>query len=52
MRIMCVRYLIAIWEKVLISLWILELGICKSRRSLAFVVCVVPHISSCNFNGW
>jgi hypothetical protein len=28
-RIMCVRYLLAIWEKDSISLGILELGICS-----------------------
>ena len=33
-RIMCVRYLIAIWEKDSISLWILEPKICRSWRSL------------------
>jgi hypothetical protein len=51
-RIMCVRYLIAMWEKDSISLWILELGICRSWRSLTIVVCVVPHMFSCNCNGW
>ena len=29
-RIICVRYLIAIWEKDSINIWILELGICRS----------------------
>ena len=43
-RIMCVRYLVAIWEKDSISLWILELGICRSWRSLTIVVCIVPPI--------
>jgi hypothetical protein len=41
---MCVRYFIAIWEKDSISLWILELGICRSWRSLTVVVCIVPLI--------
>ena len=36
-KIMRVRYLVAI------SLWILELGICRSWRSLTIVVCVVPR---------
>ena len=40
-RIMCVGYLLAIWEKDSISLWILELGICSSWRSLTIVVCIV-----------
>ena len=39
-----VRYLIAIWEKNSISLWILKLGSCRSLRSLTVVVCVVPLI--------
>jgi hypothetical protein len=43
-RIMCVRYLRAIWEKGFISLWILELGICRSWRSLTIVVCIVSFI--------
>ena len=30
LRNMCVGYLIAIWEKDSICLWILELGICRS----------------------
>ena len=29
-RIMCVRYLIGIWEKDSVSLWILKLEICRS----------------------
>ena len=33
-RIMCIRYLIGIWKKDSICLWILELGICTSWRSL------------------
>ena len=33
-RIMGVRYLIAIWKKDSIRLWILELGICTSWGSL------------------
>ena len=41
---MCVSHLIAIWEKDSISLWILELGVCRSWRSLTCVVCIVPHI--------
>ena len=41
---MCVRYLIAIWEKDFIRLWILKLGICRSWRSLTVVVCIVPLI--------
>ena len=41
---MCVRYLIAFWEKNSISLWILELGICRSWRSLIVVVCIMPCI--------
>ena len=41
---MYVRYLIAIWEKDFISLWILELGIYRSWRSLTIVVCIVPLI--------
>jgi hypothetical protein len=43
-RIMCVRYLVAIWEKDSISLWILELEICMSWRSLTIVVYIVPFI--------
>ena len=43
-RIMCVRYLRAIWEKDSISLWSLELGICRSWRSLTVVVCIMPLI--------
>ena len=39
---MSVRCLIAIWEKDFISVWILELGICRSWRSLTIVVCIVP----------
>ena len=41
-RIMCVRYLTTICEKDSISLWILELRICRFWRSLTVVVCVVP----------
>ena len=41
---MCVRYLIAIWEKDCMSLWILELGVCRSWRSLTIVVCIVTLI--------
>ena len=37
-------YLTTISEKNSISLWILELGICRSWRSLTFVVCTVPFI--------
>ena len=40
-RIMCIGYLIAICEKDSIRLWILELGICGSRRSSTIVVCIV-----------
>ena len=40
---MCVRHLIAIWEKDSISLWILELGICRSW-TLTVVVCLIPLI--------
>jgi hypothetical protein len=40
---MCVKHLIAIWEKDSISLWILELGICRSW-SLTVVVCIIPLI--------
>ena len=39
---MCARYLIAIWKKdYSIRLWILELEICKSWRSLTIVVSIV-----------
>jgi hypothetical protein len=41
---MCVWYLIAIWGKDSISLWILELRICKPWSSLTIVVCIVPLI--------
>ena len=41
---MCVKYLIANWEKDSISLWIWELEICRSWRSLTVVVCVAPLI--------
>ena len=41
---MCVRYLIITWEKDSISLWILELGICRPWRSLTVVVCIVSLI--------
>jgi hypothetical protein len=41
---MCVKSLIAIWEKDSISLWILELGICRSWKSIIVVVCKVPLI--------
>ena len=43
-RIMRVKYLIAVWEKDSISLWILELGICRSWRSLTIIACIVPLI--------
>ena len=43
-RIMCVRYLIAVWEKDSISFWILELGICRSWRTLTVVVSKLPRI--------
>jgi hypothetical protein len=43
---MCVRYLIAIWEKDSISLLVLGLEICRSWRSLTIVVCIVPLIPS------
>ena len=42
--IMCVRYLIAIWENDSISLHILELGICRSWRTLIIIVCIEPLI--------
>ena len=41
---MCVRYLATIWDKASISLWILELEICRSWRSLTIVVYMVPFI--------
>ena len=42
---MCVRNLVAIWEKdSSISLWILELDICRSWRCLIVVVCIVPLV--------
>ena len=41
---MCVRYLIEIWEKDSISLWILELEICRSWKGLTILVCIVPLI--------
>ena len=41
---MCVRYLVAIWEKISIGLRILELGICRTWRSSTVVVCRVPLI--------
>ena len=44
LRIMCVRYLVAIWEKNSIGLRILELGICRTWRSSTVVVCRVPLI--------
>ena len=43
-RIMCVRYLIEMWEKDSISLWILEFRFCRSWRSLIIVACVLPLI--------
>jgi hypothetical protein len=62
---MCIRYPIAICEKDSISLWILELGICRAWRSLIVIVCVVPltpivsligdstiHPSSWKRSGW
>ena len=45
---MYIRYLIAIWEKDSISLWILELEICRSWKSLSIVVCTVPLILDMN----
>ena len=50
--IMYVKYFVAICEKASISLWILELGICRSWRSLMIVVCIVPLILCCDYNGW
>ena len=41
-RIMWIRYLITICEKDSTSLRILELGICRSWRSLKIVVCTIP----------
>ena len=38
------RYLTTIWEKDSISLWILELEICRSWGNLSIVVCIVPLI--------
>ena len=43
-RIICVRNLIAIWEKDFINLWILELGFYRSWRSLTILVYIVPLI--------
>ena len=51
-EIMCVRYLIAIWEKDSISLWIMELGICRSWRTLIVVAYIMPFFSCCDYNGW
>ena len=45
LRIICIRYLLAIWEKDSISLWIFKLGICRPWRSLTIVVCIVSLIS-------
>ena len=50
-RIMCVRCLIAFCEKDSISLWILELGISRSSRSLTVVVCIVPFIHAVSIMG-
>ena len=41
---MCVRYFIAICEKDFISLWILELRICRSWRCVVVVVWTVACI--------
>ena len=41
---MCVRYLIEMWEKDSISLWILEFRFCRSWRSLIVVACTLPLI--------
>ena len=41
---MCVGYLIIIFEKDSINLWILELGICRSWSCLVVVVWIVPHV--------
>ena len=50
-RVLCVKYLTSIREKVFISLWILELGSCRSWRSLKYVVCVMPLILTMNIIG-
>jgi hypothetical protein len=42
---MCARYLKTNWKKdSFISLWILELGVCRIWRSLRVVVCIVSLI--------
>ena len=38
---MCGRHLLAIWERDFISLWILNLGTCRSWNSSIVVVCIV-----------
>ena len=44
---MCARYLKTSWKKdSFIILWILELGVCRIRRSLRVVVCIVHLIQT------